>query len=46
MTVASFNEFNDAYELCAFPELLKACQEWVYTLEELIALGLLEKADK
>ena len=46
MTVASFNEFNDAYELCAFPELLKACQEWVYTFEELIALGPLVKEDK
>jgi hypothetical protein len=46
VTVAPFNEFNDAYELSAFPELLKAWQEWNYTVKDLKELGLLVKEDK
>jgi hypothetical protein len=37
---------SDAYDLSAFPELLKACHEWTYTLEDLKKLGLVKEKDK
>jgi hypothetical protein len=37
---------SDAYDLSAFPELVEMCRKWTYTLEELKAMGLLEKEDE
>ena len=37
---------SGAYDLSAFPELVEMCRKWTYTLEELKAMGLLEKEDK
>ena len=36
---------SDAYDLSAFPELVEACHNWNYTLEDLKAQGLVGEED-